>query len=68
MCSIESRVIMNPTGNYYSSSRDGRPLTHESTVYSLLLLGLTLNFIDSWMQLFRTNYLQQKTMYGDKMS
>ena len=40
MCSIESHVRMNPAGNYYASSGDGRPLPHESTVYSLLLLCL----------------------------
>ena len=50
MCSIESRVRMNPTGNYYASSGDGKPLPHKSKVYSLVSLGLTLNFIDSWMQ------------------
>ena len=50
MCSIESHVRMNATGNYYASSDDGRSLPHESTVYSLVSLGLTLNFIDSWMQ------------------
>ena len=50
MCSIGSHVRMNARANYYASSGDGRPLTHDPTVYSLVLLGLTLNFIDSWMQ------------------
>ena len=68
ICSIESHVRMNPTGNYYASSGDGRPLPHESSLYSLVFLGLTLNSIDSWMQSFKTNSLQQTTMYGDKMS
>ena len=68
MCSIGSHVRMNARANYYASSGDGRPLTHDPTVYSLVLLGLTLNFIDIWMQSFNTNYLQKTTMYGDKMS
>ena len=45
--SIESRNIMNPTVNYYAGSCVGRPLPHESTVDSLVSLGLTLNFINS---------------------
>ena len=68
MCSIESHVRMNPAGNYYASSGDGRPLPHESSLYSLVFLGLTLNSIDSWMQSFKTNSLQQTTVYIGKTS
>ena len=59
---------MNPAGNYYASSGDGRPLPHESSLYSLVSLGLKMILVDSWMQSFNTNYIQQTIMYGDKMS
>ena len=51
MCSVEAYDIMHSTWNYGASSGGGRPLPDESTTDVLVSLGITLNFIDSWLQL-----------------
>ena len=69
MCSIEDHDRNNPTLNYDTSNYgSGGPLPAESTTDESVLLGLTMNFIGSWLQLFKKNYLQQTTMYCEKMS
>ena len=50
MCSIEAHYRDNPTVNYDASSGGGIPLTPESTEDLLVLLGLRINFIGSWIK------------------
>ena len=57
MCSIEAHGIMHPNGNDDASSGGVISLLPDSTEYVLVSLGLTPNFIESWLQLFKTNYL-----------
>ena len=46
---------MNTTGNYDGDRGGGRPLSPESIIYALVSLWITLNFIESWPQLFKKN-------------
>ena len=68
MCSIEAHDRMHPTEYCDASSGGGRPLPYELKKYVLLSLGLTLNFADSWLQLFKNFFLCLTSVYGDKMS
>ena len=59
---------MHPEINYDTTSGGGRSLPHDSTIDVLVPIGITLNFIDSWLQLLKKNYPQQATIYSEKMS
>ena len=47
---------MHPTRNYDASSGVDRPMIPNSTEFELLSFDTTSNFIDSWLQTFKTNY------------
>ena len=47
MCSIKAHERMHPAGNDYTSSHGNILMSPKSTVYVLLLLGLTIKCIDS---------------------
>ena len=68
MCSTEAHDRMRTTGKDDASCGGGRAMPTDSTEYVLVLLGLTLNFIENWLQSFKTNCIHQTTMYCDKMS
>ena len=57
MCSIEAHEREQKYVNYEASIGGGRPLTYNSTRYSLIPSGLTLKFIHSCLKPFKTNYL-----------
>ena len=57
MCSIEDNGRMNPSGNYDASSGGVILMSDYLTTYALVSLGITLNFIDIWLQLFKNNFL-----------
>ena len=67
ICLIDAHDENNPTENYDDSSGGGIPLPYYSSVHMFVLLGITLNFVESLLQSFNTNYLSRKTMYGEKM-
>ena len=67
MCSIDSHFMMHTTGNDDASSVGVRSIPPGSTEDVLVSLGITLKFIYSWIQSFKTNYLHQTTVYCDKM-
>ena len=67
MCSINAHEKMHPTGSGDTSSGGVRPLPYYSTVDMLVSIVITLNFIVSWVQSFKTNYLLRKRLYGEKM-
>ena len=65
MFSIEYHYIDHPTANDDAISDGDIPLPPDSKKTVLVSFGLTLNFIDSWLQSFKTNYLPLTSMYYD---
>ena len=57
MCSIEDNGRMNTSGNYDASSGGVILMSDYLTTYALVSLGITLNFNDIWLQLFKNNFL-----------
>ena len=53
---------MHPTGNDDASSGVGGPFPPDLKQYALVSLGIILNFIESWIQSLKKNYLHQTTM------
>ena len=60
MFSIEAYDIMHPPVNEYASNGGGRPLTDGSTIDALVSLGITLNFINSWLQSFKKHIFSKQ--------
>ena len=58
MCSIKAHEKLLPMCDWSATSVGGRLIPNGSTIYVLLSLLHTLNFIDSWLQSF------EKTMLG----
>ena len=50
MCSIEAYYREHTNINYCASSCGDRPLPYNPKKYMLVSLGLTLNFIGSWIK------------------
>ena len=67
MCSIDAHDRYHPTINDDASSGGGITLPYNSTKYVSVSFGLTLNFIDIWLKLLKTNYLHQTRMYCEEM-
>ena len=63
MCSIEAHNRMHPTVNCDTSSSASIPMPPYSKEHVLVSLSLTLNFIDNWLQSFKTNYIKQTKMF-----
>ena len=57
--SIEAHEIEHTSVNGEASIGGGRTLLFSSTNYSLIYIGLTLNFIESWLKSLKNNYLHQ---------
>ena len=62
MCSIEAHEREHPTVND-DSSGGVILLVFNSKKYVLVSLGLTLNFIESWIKSIKASYLRQTTIY-----
>ena len=60
MCSIENHYRDQPTVNDDTSSVSARPLLSNWKEVVLVSLGITLNFIDSWLKSLKANYLHQR--------
>ena len=67
MCSIEADEREKKYINDESSSGVGIPLPINSTKNSLISFVVTINFIDSWIKSFKTNYLHQTKIYCEEM-
>ena len=68
ICSIDAHDKIHPTENDDTSSGVARPLPDESFLDEILSLDLTLKFIESYIQSFKTNYLYRTTIYGESIS
>ena len=67
MSYIEAYYKLNQIFSDSGSIDVGRQIPDGSTTYSLVLLGHTLNFIDSWIQSFEGNCYNETMMYRDKI-
>ena len=67
ICSIGYHGIMHPTVNYDENSVGGIPLPPDSTEYVLVLLGLTMNLVDRWLQSFKKSFFNWNTIYCEKV-
>ena len=63
MCCVDSNDRTNPSGPYYASSGDDRPLPYTSCIDSRESLGHTINFIDNWLQCFEDNHWERTGLY-----
>ena len=64
---IEAHERAHKSVNDQSISGDGRPLSSNSTKHDLISFGITLNFIEIWLQSFNANFLCRKTMYCEEI-
>ena len=69
ICSIEAHekniksVNKHKPVNYETGSGDGIPLTSNSTEEALKSFVLTINYIQSWIESFKSNYKNLKAMF-----
>ena len=68
MCYIEACGKFHSTCADSASSGGVILMKNGSTQYTLILIGHTLNFIDSWLQSFEGKYYKQTMIYRDKTS
>ena len=72
LCSIEAHEKNQKSVNKHKpindkkSSGGDKPLSPNSTEESLKIFCLTLNFTDSWLKQFKTNYLSQTKIYCEE--
>ena len=59
-CSIGDNKIEHTFINDEASSNGGIPMPYNSTKYYLISFVITLNFVESLLKSFKTNYERQK--------